>query len=540
MIALHAAGRLRTGTRCALALLALTAPAAADFLCLKDGRIVEQDTRRAQGGFLIVFEHGEVFVAEELVHEAVIEDEPFVPSTDEEREQAAQGLVPFERRWVTPKRRDELVRRRIEERKEAVEELRAHQKWSERYQESSKHFEFHHTLPPRIFAAYRDAMEAYFEEFARTWKIKQPREQGRLMVNFYSDRDYYEQVSGASPGVVGFFRYVDPMELHFYYDRVDPRYTEEVMFHETNHYFQRLIQSDFTYPHFPNESVAEYYGASVWDPETGELTTGLPQEGRLVQIQGDIEAGDWWGIEELIRADSSHAHYTWGWSLVHFLMQDPKSARKFQQFYFELARGRKVDREDVYFARDGYATSARNLETCSSEEVLRVFESSFGLRKPVDVRELEREWYAHIESLLTNLSTRGLEKAAFTAYRSNRKIRAQRLLREAIARGSQHPLVYLRYAILLADDKDHGGALDALSEALRLDPLDPRVHLSLGRTYTKEREFDTARQCMLLAHELDEDGDILTESVEQLLAEIARAEATPLEDAPGKAADEDG
>lgn len=55
------------------------------------------------------------------------------------------------------------------------------------------------------------------------------------------------------------------------YDRVDPRYTEGVILHETIHCLQRLIQADFTHPHFPNESVAEYHGASVRGPGQGRV-----------------------------------------------------------------------------------------------------------------------------------------------------------------------------------------------------------------------------------------------------------------------------
>jgi hypothetical protein len=64
------------------------------------------------------------------------------------------------------------------------------------------------------------------------------------------------------------------------------------MFHESNHYLQSLVDPAFWIPHFPGESLAEYYGASSWDPVKKKLTVGLIQEERLCEIQSDIDAGE--------------------------------------------------------------------------------------------------------------------------------------------------------------------------------------------------------------------------------------------------------
>ena len=113
-------------------------------------------------------------------------------------------------------------------------------------------------------------MEAYFKAFAKDWKVRQPKDLGRLKVCFYIDRDDFMQIGGVSGGVLAYFRFVKPLELNFFYDRLDPALTEQVMYHEANHYLQYLLNPEFNMPHFPGEALAEYYGASVYDPEDEE------------------------------------------------------------------------------------------------------------------------------------------------------------------------------------------------------------------------------------------------------------------------------
>src|SRR5688500_12493908 len=113
------------------------------------------------------------------------------------------------------------------------------------------------------------------------------------------------------------------------------------MLHETNHYLTYLIDPDFRYPLWINESLAEYYGASRWDPASKKMTVGLLQEGRLAAIQDDILAGKWQGLEALFRLEQdafTADHYAWGWSFVHFLLENEKYASKFKTFYVALAR----------------------------------------------------------------------------------------------------------------------------------------------------------------------------------------------------------
>src|SRR5439155_8552115 len=136
-----------------------------------------------------------------------------------------------------------------------------------------------------------------------------------------------------------------PWDLNTYYDRLDNEVAKHVLYHEANHYLQLLVDVNFAVPHFPGESLAEYYGASHWEPETRKFVVGLIQEGRLCEIQTDIDSGEKMPLDKLILTDGSYKHYTWGWSLVHFLMNDPRYADKFQKFFLALSHGKNVRRD---------------------------------------------------------------------------------------------------------------------------------------------------------------------------------------------------
>jgi tetratricopeptide (TPR) repeat protein len=469
-----------------------------DILCLKDGRILDGPTmRQADGGIEVHFENGTVFVSEDLIMEAIIEgDSTFVPKTDFEKQQAEKGLVPFQGRWMSPSKRDREIEKYFKKRRAAIADEEAHRLWRNRRTEKTKHFEFEYTVPQHIFERYRDLMEAYFTVFAKTWKVRQPRSVGRLKVCFYIDRDTFAQIGGAGRGAAGYFRYVPPMELNFYYDRFDPEFTEDVMFHETNHYLTKLINLDFSYPHFPGESLAEYYGASEYDPETKKITYGLIQEGRLTDIQTYITADKIMKLEKLIKTERMYEHYNWGWSLVHFLMSDPRYQKKFQKFVIDLAKGKDI-RRDTY----------GGLKIVRGEEIFRVFKKHLGLKSKEDLEWLEGEWHTYVKEKLKLVSPRGKEKAAAAAKAAipPRPIRAKRLFKEAIDEGSTNPLAFHKYAELLVDDKKYEEAFNMWQRAIELDPLNPQFYAKLGREKAKRGDKKEGARLMQLAIEIDPD-----------------------------------
>lgn len=480
----------------ALVALAAAAPVPADVLCLKDGRVLDGPRmERVDEGIRVHFESGQVLVPAALVLDALIEgDAAFVPRTDEEREMHAKGLVPFDGRWVAPKRREELIQQRLEEKRAALADLIAHREWRNRHQEETRSFRFQHTVPKHIFEDYRDKMEAYFQVFAKEWKIRTSSKQ-KLNVCFYGDRREFQRTAGAGPWVLGYFKFVGEYDLNVYYDRLDPAETEDVMFHEANHYLQKLIDEGFSYPHWPGEALAEYYGASEWDPEEKELRTGLIQEGRLVEVLSDVAGGKWMGLRELITTDGMYEHYTWGWTLVHFLMHDPRHSKKFQKFFLALASGRDVRREEGPFG----------LRTVAPEAVYEAFCSYLGLRTEDDVRALEKDWHAYVGEL-RHESTSGLEKAAVAALREGRKLRAKRLFEEALGAGSTSPFLRHRYAELLHMEGDRPGAIERWREAIALDPLTGEYYLGLAAAL-RPSDPDESKRLLALAKEIDPEAD---------------------------------
>ncbi|HUR27038.1 MAG TPA: hypothetical protein VM509_02535 [Planctomycetota bacterium] len=479
--------------------------AKADFICLKDGRFVEgKKMSRTDGGIKIAFDNGEVFVPEAMIGDVMIEGEALAePKTDEERAQAEKGMVRFEGKWMSPKTREDQLKKRLDKRLKDLETFKAHSEWRNRYTEKSKNFEFEYTIPPDVFENYRDLMEAYFAQFMRDWKLTPPKGLGRLKVCLYSDYGEMIQTGGAGGGVLGYFRFVAPMELNFFHDRLDTAFTEEVMFHETNHYLQKLIDMDFSMPHFPGESLAEYYGASKWDPVKKKLTTGLILEGRLVEVQDDIAGGTMMDLKKLISTDRMYEHYNWGWALVHFLMNDKRYTAKFQKFIVSLPSAKDIKRE----------LNGMNLKDVEQTEVAAAFMRYLDIKDDAALKELEKEWHAYIKEKLTLVTTRGKEEAAKSAAQSGRPLKAKRLYKEAITAGTANPMTYNKYAQLLNWDGKNTEAHEMWKRAIALDPLTGDYYWNMGlsmagnrKTNKDEKDKQEGERLKKLAKEIEPGG----------------------------------
>jgi tetratricopeptide (TPR) repeat protein len=350
--------------------------------------------------------------------------------------------------------------------------MRTRSEWRNRHIVETKHFRFEFTVPEHVFAPFREKMDAYFEAFAKDWGIKQPRDLGKLPVCFYPNYQQFQQVSGASYGTLGYFRFVTPMELNFFYDFTDTALIEEVMFHETNHYLQKLLALDFKMPHFPGESLAEYYGASRYDPKTKKFESGLLLEGRLNEVKQDILEGETWGLEKLISRDA-YQHYTWGWTLVHFLMHDAAHSKKFQKFVVDLCKGKGIRGEVVSWGPD-------NLRVVDPKNVWELFKSSLGLKTDEDVVALQKAWHQHIGELETR-SAHGKSDAAHNAERAQLSLRAKRLYSEAIAEGDARAITRHRYASLLQAEGAEKEAAEQWRAAVEADPMEALYRYCLGR-----------------------------------------------------------
>lgn len=485
---------MRTTLLTAGALLgALTAPALADVLLMKDGRIVEGPKMEQMEDHVVVhFENGDVKVMNDLVRTAIIEGGPdFVPQTDEEKEKFEKGLVPFKDKWVKPAKRDKLIEEELEKQREAIEANKEHSTWGNRYKEESKNFQWEFTIPKHVWERYEGSTEAYYTVFCKDWRIKRDKRKAKLKINFFANRDEFYRTSGAGGGTMAYFMFLGDYDLCAYYDRTDPDGTEMVLFHEVSHYLQKLVNEGFKFPHWPGEGLAEYYGGASWDGK--KLEVGLVQEGRLTEVMSDISAGTFVGLEETIKVDA-YTDYTWGWTLVHFLMENKEYKKDFQEYFVGLANARGVSRTDGPF----------NLRAVTPEESLRYFKECLDVEDEEDFLALQQEWYDYIQNDLKITSSAGLEKAAISATRQGKLIRGKRLFGEAHAAGGMTANGLHQYAGMLARDGERDKARSVWKEAIEKDPLVADFYWEMARIEQDETEQERLRA---LAKELDPEVD---------------------------------
>ncbi len=490
----------------------------ADVLSLKDGRMFDQvRLSQEEDGVIIHFENGDVRVPNDRIHEAVIPEAIYVPQNEEERKKIEQGFVRYEGEWMDPGRRDRQLKKKLEEQRETLEAMKRVREWRNRHMEETKNFAFESTVPIHVFESYRDLCETYFTEFCKMWKIKKPRGLEALPLRFYIDREKFMQITGMPRGVGGFFQFIPTaLELHIFYDRLDARFTEEVMYHEVGHYLMKLIDVEFKYPHWPGEALSEYYGASTWDPVNKKLTWGLMNESRLAQIRNDISHDQRVSLKGMILGcqDRNFTDYSWGWSFVHMLLESSKYKKNFQKFFLALARGRDIDR-----VRQQYPNF--QLKTVEGGEMLAAFMKYMKLKNDDDLAELEKEWYDYIDNELTISTSRGLESAAHRAYEQGREKKARRMWEEAIEGGTETALTFFRYANLLEEEDEHEKARENWRKAIEIDSVTPEFYIALGESLLfrskKEEDKKEGRRLVGLALELEPDNYYLKKNAKRLL-----------------------
>lgn len=456
---------------------------AQDSLQLMDGRIFsDHEMSRSDLGVTVHFKNGDILVPNSLIRLSTVGGivDSAVKWSDEEQAKIARGLVHFEGRWVNARLREKTLAGRRESRAARIKDAQEHRKWVNRYRASTSHFEFEYTIDPEIMSELMEMMEVYFKTFTSEWGIKMPRGQGRLSVKFYHDEDYFQQVSGAPPGTLGFFRFVKPLELHFFYDRSDGEMTEDVMFHETNHYLTQLIDLKFKYPSWINESLAEYYGASDWDPVKKKMSTGKLQEGRLAVIQDLIKQDKWQGLEELIRiphGSFNANHYAWGWSFVHFMLSNKKYSKRFRKFYMGLARDQNIKRKRWFMG----------MKHVEPDEQIRALKRYLKIK---DLDALEKEWRDYVTSL-EPATARGYHHAGRLALGYGMPIKASRLFNVSIELGSENPMTHYYLGQALRRRGKFDTAVSSMKTHLALDPLHAIGLLELARCLEyRDRKFD--------------------------------------------------
>lgn len=474
-----------------LALLLAAIPARGDMLALHDGRFVEgRPIERVEGGYNIKYENGAIFLPDSMVRDCYLEkDGEFEPRTDEEKEKFGKGLVPWGGTWVSKQYRDKKRQETLDRRKREIEQQKARQEWRNHVTVTTRKFVYEHTLPDDIFLELQDLFEAYYDFFTDYWGVRPSPKFGKPTIHIYHDQAYFHERSGAPEGVVGWY-YPLTHELHFYYDRDRHRFTLDVMFHEGNHMLTHMIDEKVLYPAWLNEGMAEYFGASRWDPATKKMTVGHLQSARLAVIQDEIEDGRWQELEPLMRAQRISAkEYAWAWSFCHFLLSTETYAKGFKKFYLALARSSSVEKTTIMLA----------YKVIEPDEVIEALKKHLRIK---DLKALEQEWHTYVKDNLTSRQTDldyGMAAWMMTLYGED--VKAKRLFRKALEKGSEDAWVHYGYAELRQADKPEI-ALKHATRATELDPLHARAWALRGRCLFRE---DTAEGLRLLrlGEELD-------------------------------------
>ena len=176
-------------------------------------------------------------------------------------------------------------------------------------------------------------------------------------------------------------------------------------------------------------------------------------------------------------------------------MESPKYQKKFKQFYLALPNGKDVARTPFQM----------DMVTVEGDALLKAFQKYLGAE---DIPALEKEWYDYIDKNLKVQTVAGLEEAAFAAAGTGRSIRARRLFKEAVDKGSTNPVVYLRYGELLrGEGSEQAEAM--FRRGLAIDSLNAELMTELGRTIrgrSGEENEAEGKRLIKLAAELDPDN----------------------------------
>ncbi len=474
---------------------------AGDILVLKDGRIIDGfEMSQGEGHVTVELKSGAIEIADKLVDVLLEKDKEisFIPQTDEEREQFEKGFVRFEGRWTKLRTATKEIKKAVAARIDQAEEDKRREMWKDRYITETKYFEWQHTTPLGTTTRFIDACDAYYEIFKKDWKIKRDKKKPKLPINFYTSRKEFFRGAGASGGALAYFRFVEPYDLCAFYDRLDPQFTEQVLFHELGHYLHKLIDEDFKYPHWPGESLSEYYGGAKWDPVKKSLEVGLIHNGRLAVIKREIADGEKIKLREMITT-RGFEDYTWGWSFVHMLMNDKKHQKNFKKFFLGLATDKNVKRTRASF----------NLKFVEGEEVLRYFMECMKIEDEKELRELEKQWYDYINEDLEFAGENALIWEAKTAASQGEKKRARELYEDAFEESMETPLAKAHYdyaQLLRSAEGKNQERIKHLRAAVEKAPLTAEYRYSLGKELADSKDDELkaeGEKLMEIAKELD-------------------------------------
>jgi tetratricopeptide (TPR) repeat protein len=432
-----------------------------DSLVLKDGRMFEGwPIKHTDKGVTLHLQNGDIDVGTDLIKEwySASGDTGYQPQTDEERKKVEQGLALVGGKWVVRKDYEKEIEKRNAATRKRIAEAKDRREWRNAAKAESLHFKFEHTLPTDIFNGLRDLLETYYAVFTKKWGLN-PTMKLKPLVCLYSDEHDFHRISGAPPGVIGYFAFTKvPVELDLYYDRLDPRLTLDVLFHEGNHLLTHMVNEKFMYPPWINESMAEYFGASRWDPVKKEMSIGHLQAGRLMVVKQAIKKDEWLKLKDMIEMERfGSLHYAWGWSFVHFLESTEKYKKPFERFYLDLSSKSGIKRVPSWGV----------FRTVESKDQIEMLLKALGAKS---LDDLQKEWYDYIKGLEVQ-DAAGFDEAGRLMRIMGRRKEAREYLAKAVELGSGNAATYAAYGETLIQDRNYKQAIEMLDKALQLDPL---------------------------------------------------------------------
>jgi tetratricopeptide (TPR) repeat protein len=466
------------GAALLLFLLIPLTDALADKLILKDGRVLlECRVERIGQELYVIFPHGRLKLAEDRIKELYQDlDETYEPRTKYEIEQFQKGLVFFEGSWTTARRRDAALQQRREAREKRLTELAKHLEWANAWRKETPHFMVMTNTSEALLDYYTDLFEKFYDHFTMRWNITDAKsaKKRKPLIKIYRNRGQYI-AAGAPPLSNGLFIPTQG-EMVLYHDPADPRFTLDVLFHEGTHLMFHFLRSDFIYPPWIYEGMAEYYGSSTLD-ESDRIQSGHIQEGRLAVLRYALEECEFIPLTKVLltpEAQFKPIHYAESWCLVHFLLEHKKYKSHFFSYFSSLVTGMGLD--EVVFAVD----KGKNLSTLSLQEGLAVFMKKLGL---ATMDELNREFLEYVYYGLPEVGVRGYLDSARIKMREHDLDGALEDLTHAIELGSQDATCYLYKGRISAVMGNFPAAAAEYMKTLELDPLNPEYHLEAGRAF---------------------------------------------------------
>lgn len=504
----------------ALATFTTLAPQArADRVITKDQRVLTCKKARAEnGGWKLVFDHGEVLVPDKS-HLLSVEVEgdmsDYVPANDDEKKKLADGYVRYEGKWLSKPAYEALLKQNYEKSKKRLEDVAAHAKFDSGWTKDTEHFSFKTNTSPELLQYYCELLEAYYDlqdqriGINPTLSMKRTKMRVNIYKNYPEFRKEAPYGSGEVPfGVIGFFSPMDK-SLNFYHDYAEPSRSTWVALHECTHLLTYLIDQSYIAQIWLNEGVADYFGSSKVERDKKgkiKITPGEIQTDRMLTVQDAIRFGatstggggaagesgkgkssvigrPFIKLKDLLfvpREKFQGFEYAHAWSFVYFLnnYENGKYQKAFNQFF----KGLYTLEKGIPFESVPYGNMAGNGKRVKPEDIRDYLMKKIGVK---DIEALEADWKHFVETIPIEGPHARL-KRGLMAVRGFEFEDALPDLNAAIEGGTTDPRAWAARAQVHAVQRDWKAAQDDIKLAVDKDPMNAAYRYQYSRFLEKQ------------------------------------------------------